>query len=73
KTRNHISYIAEANQKKRGLCTIGTASQSSRGMNDYESDEAELSDGVPMVLYEVFRRKESKLLARGTRILMPQP
>jgi len=71
-TKDLIPCIAEANQKKWGLCTIGTGIPviSEAEMRAMKPDYLFV---LPWFFIKYFIEREKNLLAGGTRFVMPQP
>ena len=71
-TKELIPCIAEANRKKWGLCTIGTGIPiiSEKEMRAMKPDYLFV---FPWFFIKYFIERERKLLAGGTRFVVPQP
>lgn len=71
-TTDLIPYIAEANEKKWGLCTIGTGIPiiSEAEMREMKPDYLFV---LPWFFISYFIEREKELLSSGTRFVMPQP
>lgn len=67
-----LPCIADANEKKWGLCTVGTGIPiiSEAEMRDMEPDYLFT---MPWFFIKYFLEREEELLAKGTRFVLPQP
>lgn len=71
-TKDLLPYIAEASRQKWGLCTVGTGIPiiSEVEMRAMRPDYLFV---LPWFFIRYFIERESDLLSRGTRFVMPQP